>query len=41
MPADQAKGYTKMIDDLEQQLADITGMAEVSFIVQDPRGIME
>jgi glycine dehydrogenase len=30
MPADQAKGYTKMIDDLEQQLADITGMAEVT-----------
>ncbi|KAJ5961146.1 Glycine cleavage system P protein [Penicillium vulpinum] len=30
MPAEQAKGYTKMIDDLEQQLADITGMAEVT-----------
>ncbi|KAF9883930.1 glycine decarboxylase subunit P [Aspergillus nanangensis] len=30
MPADVAKGYTQMIDDLEQQLADITGMAEVT-----------
>ncbi|PYH49845.1 glycine decarboxylase subunit P [Aspergillus saccharolyticus JOP 1030-1] len=30
MPADTAKGYTQMIDDLEQQLADITGMAEVT-----------
>ncbi|CAI7565926.1 unnamed protein product [Penicillium discolor] len=30
MPAEKAKGYTKMIDDLEQQLADITGMAEVT-----------
>jgi glycine dehydrogenase len=30
MPAEQAKGYTQMIDDLEQQLADITGMAEVT-----------
>ncbi|KAJ5871945.1 uncharacterized protein N7529_004298 [Penicillium soppii] len=30
MPAEQAKGYTRMIDDLEQQLADITGMAEVT-----------
>ncbi|PWY75530.1 glycine dehydrogenase [Aspergillus heteromorphus CBS 117.55] len=30
LPADVAKGYTQMIDDLEQQLADITGMAEVT-----------
>ncbi|KAJ5770938.1 uncharacterized protein N7511_002989 [Penicillium nucicola] len=30
MPADKAKGYTNMIDDLEQQLADITGMADVT-----------
>ncbi|CAI7678953.1 unnamed protein product [Penicillium pancosmium] len=30
MPADKAKGYIQMIDDLEQQLADITGMAEVT-----------
>ncbi|KAI9044295.1 glycine decarboxylase subunit P [Aspergillus affinis] len=30
MPSDVAKGYTQMIDDLEQQLADITGMAEVT-----------
>ncbi|KAF7130891.1 hypothetical protein CNMCM5793_003761 [Aspergillus hiratsukae] len=30
MPADTAKGYTQMIDDLEQQLADITGMAEIT-----------
>lgn len=30
MPADVAKGYIQMIDDLEQQLADITGMAEVT-----------
>ncbi|KAL5340876.1 glycine cleavage system P-protein-domain-containing protein [Aspergillus crustosus] len=30
LPADIAKGYTQMIDDLEQQLADITGMAEVT-----------
>ncbi|KAI9933493.1 hypothetical protein ASPWEDRAFT_116118 [Aspergillus wentii DTO 134E9] len=30
MPADVAKGYTQMIDDLEQQLADITGMAEIT-----------
>jgi glycine dehydrogenase len=30
MPADRAKGYTQMIDDLEQQLADITGMAEIT-----------
>jgi glycine dehydrogenase len=30
MPADTAKGYTRMIDDLEQQLADITGMAEIT-----------
>ncbi|KAJ5624781.1 hypothetical protein N7510_001090 [Penicillium lagena] len=29
-PADVARGYTQMIDDLEQQLADITGMAEVT-----------
>ncbi|PKX93347.1 glycine decarboxylase subunit P [Aspergillus novofumigatus IBT 16806] len=29
-PADRAKGYTQMIDDLEQQLADITGMAEIT-----------
>ncbi|KAH2307970.1 hypothetical protein KXV47_006744 [Aspergillus fumigatus] len=30
MPADKAKGYTQMIDDLERQLADITGMAEIT-----------
>ena len=30
MPANVAKGYNQMIDDLEQQLADITGMAEVT-----------
>ncbi|GFF36219.1 putative glycine dehydrogenase (decarboxylating), mitochondrial [Aspergillus lentulus] len=30
MPADRAKGYTQMIDDLEQQLAEITGMAEIT-----------
>lgn len=30
MPADKAKGYTQMIDDLEQQLAEITGMAEIT-----------
>ncbi|KAF3402041.1 putative glycine dehydrogenase [Penicillium rolfsii] len=30
MPADKAKGYIQMIDDLEAQLADITGMAEVT-----------
>ncbi|EEA19822.1 glycine decarboxylase subunit P [Talaromyces marneffei ATCC 18224] len=30
MPADAVKGYTQMIDDVEQQLADITGMAEVT-----------
>ncbi|KAJ6153680.1 Glycine dehydrogenase (decarboxylating) [Penicillium chermesinum] len=30
MPAEQAKGYIQMIDDLEKQLADITGMAEVT-----------
>ncbi|KAL4965309.1 glycine decarboxylase subunit P [Aspergillus stella-maris] len=30
LPADVAKGYTQMIDDVEQQLADITGMAEVT-----------
>ncbi|PTU20285.1 hypothetical protein P175DRAFT_0460963 [Aspergillus ochraceoroseus IBT 24754] len=30
LPADVAQGYTRMIDDLEQQLADITGMAEVT-----------
>jgi glycine dehydrogenase len=30
MPAKEAKGYIQMIDDLEQQLADITGMAEVT-----------
>lgn len=30
MPADVAKGYIRMIDDLEQQLADLTGMAEVT-----------
>lgn len=29
-PANVAKGYTQLIDDLEQQLADITGMAEVT-----------
>ncbi|KAJ5667831.1 Glycine cleavage system P protein [Penicillium maclennaniae] len=30
MPAKESKGYIQMIDDLEQQLADITGMAEVT-----------
>ena len=30
MPVDKAQGYIRMIDDLEQQLADITGMAEVT-----------
>ncbi|KAJ5537707.1 Glycine dehydrogenase (decarboxylating) [Penicillium frequentans] len=30
MPTDKAKGYIRMIDDLEAQLADITGMAEVT-----------
>ncbi|KAL2832485.1 glycine cleavage system P-protein-domain-containing protein [Aspergillus cavernicola] len=30
LPADVAKGYIQMIDDVEQQLADITGMAEVT-----------
>lgn len=30
MPSDVAKGYIQMIDDLEQQLADLTGMAEVT-----------
>ena len=30
MPADVSKGYTQMIDDLEKQLADITGMADVT-----------
>lgn len=30
MPAKVAKGYNQMIDDLEQQLSDITGMAEVT-----------
>ncbi|EAW13421.1 glycine decarboxylase subunit P [Aspergillus clavatus NRRL 1] len=30
LPADVAKGYIQMIDDLEQQLADITGMAEIT-----------
>ncbi|OJJ50618.1 hypothetical protein ASPZODRAFT_126511 [Penicilliopsis zonata CBS 506.65] len=30
MPAELARGYTRMIDDVEQQLADITGMAEVT-----------
>ncbi|KAJ6115302.1 Glycine cleavage system P protein [Penicillium sp. IBT 16267x] len=30
MPTDKAKGYIQMIDDLEAQLADITGMAEVT-----------
>ncbi|PKY05656.1 glycine dehydrogenase [Aspergillus campestris IBT 28561] len=30
MPADVAQGYTQMIADLEQQLSDITGMAEVT-----------
>ena len=30
MPADVVKGYIRMIDDLEHQLAEITGMAEVT-----------
>ena len=30
LPSDVTKGYIKMIDELEQQLADITGMAEVT-----------
>ncbi|KAJ5600784.1 Glycine cleavage system P protein [Penicillium hetheringtonii] len=30
MPTENAKGYIQMIDDLEQQLAEITGMAEVT-----------
>jgi glycine dehydrogenase len=30
MPADTVKGYTQLIADVEQQLADITGMAEVT-----------
>ncbi|KAL1965464.1 hypothetical protein VTN77DRAFT_5720 [Rasamsonia byssochlamydoides] len=30
MPADTVKGYTQLIEDLEKQLADITGMAEVT-----------
>ena len=30
MPAKESKGYIQMIDDLEQQLADITGMSEVT-----------
>lgn len=30
MPADVVEGYTQLIDDVEQQLADITGMAEVT-----------
>ena len=30
LPTDVTKGYIQMIDDLEQQLADITGMAEVT-----------
>ncbi|KAH8689893.1 glycine dehydrogenase [Talaromyces proteolyticus] len=30
MPADTVEGYTELISDTEQQLADITGMAEVT-----------
>ena len=30
MPVDTVRGYTQMIEDVEQQLADITGMAEVT-----------
>ncbi|OKL62230.1 putative glycine dehydrogenase (decarboxylating), mitochondrial [Talaromyces atroroseus] len=30
MPSDAVAGYTQLIDDVEQQLADITGMAEVT-----------
>ncbi|CRG88682.1 glycine dehydrogenase [Talaromyces islandicus] len=30
MPADTVEGYTQLISDTEQQLADITGMAEVT-----------
>jgi glycine dehydrogenase len=30
MPADTVEGYTQLIADVEQQLADITGMAEVT-----------
>jgi glycine dehydrogenase len=30
MPSDHVEGYNQLIDDVEQQLADITGMAEVT-----------